>query len=190
MGKFIKDYQKNFLKLVNSLKATDNQGKKISINLAIKIIIDTIKNLVETKDKIIFIGNGGSAAIASHMAVDFWKNAGIRAVAFNDPSGLTCISNDFGYKHVFEKPIEMFAESGDILFAISSSGKSQNILQAVKAARKRNLKVITLSGFDNDNLLRKLGHINFYVPSASYGLVEVVHHFICHGLINILTKNK
>ena len=55
----------------------------------------------------IFIGNGGSAAIASHQAVDYWKNGGMRAIAFNDASLLTCISNDFGYPQVFEKPIEM-----------------------------------------------------------------------------------
>ncbi len=89
--------------------------------------------------KLFFIGNGASASIASHMATDFWKNAGIRALCFNDSSLLTCISNDYGYKHVFEKPIEAFAETSDILIAISSSGKSENILHGVKAARKKGL---------------------------------------------------
>ena len=95
-----------------------------------------------------FIGNGASVAISSHMATDYWINGGIRAVAFNDSSLLTCISNDYGYKYVFEKSIEMFADNGDILFAISSSGKSENIcIKGVHTAKARECNAITLSGF-------------------------------------------
>jgi len=139
-----------------------------------------------------FIGNGASAAISSHMSTDFWRNIGIRAVAFNDISLLTCISNDYGYKHVFEKPIEMFAEKGDVLIAISSSGKSENILLGVKPAKVKGCKVITLSGFDKNNPLSSLGNYNFYAPSQSYGPVEIIHHSICHCILNsiMLFKEK
>lgn len=134
--------------------------------------------------KVMIIGNGGSAGISSHLAVDFWKNGGIKATAFNDSSLLTCISNDYSYEQVFEKPIEMFADSGDILFAISSSGNSANIINAVKAARHKGVFVVTLSGFSSDNALRQLGDINIYTPHHDYGVVEVSHVAVLHSLLN------
>ena len=100
--------------------------------------------------KILFAGNGGSAAIASHMAIDFWKNAGIKALAFNDGALLTCVSNDHGYSHVFEKSIEMFAEYNDVLLAFSSSGNSENILRGVVAGQEKQGRIITFSGFKEE----------------------------------------
>lgn len=148
--------------------------------------------LIETQTsaghKIIFVGNGASATISSHQATDYWKNGGMRAIAFNDAALLTCISNDFGYRHVFEKPIEMFADKGDVLVAISSSGQSENILRAVEAAKKRGCEVLTLSGFAADNPLRGKGSLNFYVSSNSYGHVEVVHHAICHCILDTIIE--
>lgn len=138
--------------------------------------------------KLMFIGNGASASIASHMSTDFWKNGGIRATVFNDSSLLTCIGNDYGYRHIFEKPVEMFADGGDVLIAISSSGKSENILRGVDMARDKGCKVITLSGFDKDNPLSKLGDINFYVPAKEYGPVEILHTAICHSILDIIIK--
>lgn len=140
--------------------------------------------------KLLFVGNGASAAISSHMATDFWKTGGMRAVAFNDSSGLTCIGNDYGYEHLFEKPVEMFADPGDVLVAISSSGCSPNILRAVQAARSRQCLVITLSGFAADNPLSFLGDGNFHVPVESYGLVEVLHHSICHCLLDTIVATR
>ena len=140
--------------------------------------------------KLMFVGNGASAAIASHMSTDFWKNGRVRAVAFNDSSGLTCIGNDFGYEHVFEQPVLMFADPGDILVAISSSGASPNILRAVAAAREKACRVITLSGFEPANPLRAGGDLNFYVPARRYGPVEVLHHAVCHCVLDILTAKE
>jgi len=116
-----------------------------------------------------FIGNGASAAIGSHQALDYWKNGGMRAVTFNDLALLTAVSNDFSYAEVFEKPIEMFADAGDILLAISSSGRSENILRGADAARKQGCRVITFSGFRPDNPLRSRGELNFYVPRCPTG---------------------
>jgi len=144
----------------------------------------------ETGKKIIFIGNGASASIASHMSTDFWKNGGIRAVAFNDAALLTCLSNDCGYENVFGKSIDMFADKGDILFAISSSGKSENILNGVKAARNQGTKVVTFSGFSSENPLRRMGDINFYVPDGAYGAVEILHLSICHCILDVIIMEK
>ncbi|HAW49860.1 TPA: phosphoheptose isomerase [bacterium] len=188
MKNLAEEYYKEIEGLLKSIKVTDMQGNKIDFYIAVASTCSMIEKMAENKGKLIFIGNGGSAAMSSHFATDFWKNGGIRAVAFNDSSLLTCISNDFAYKHVFEKPIEMFAEDGDILFAISSSGRSENILLGVDAARKKHLGVITLSGFRDDNPLRRLGDINFYVPSQAYEPVEDIHHSICHCIVNVIIK--
>ncbi len=144
----------------------------------------------EGANKLMFIGNGASASIASHMSTDFWKNGGMRAMAFNDSSLLTCIGNDYGYKHVFEKPVEMFAEPGDILIAISSSGKSENIVRGAQAAHGKGCKVITMSGFQKGNPLSQLGDINFYVPANDYGPVEILHTAICHCLLDVIIEGQ
>jgi len=190
MKKNISEYFNRLKDIFDEVVATNAEGKAYKLDEAIDASMRMIMSQSTLGGKLFFIGNGASAAISSHMATDFWKNGGIKAMAFNDASGLTCVSNDFGYKHVFEKPIEMFSEPCDILFAISSSGQSENILRGVAAAKKKNAKVITLSGFDKTNPLRQLGEINFYVPASSYGYVEILHHSICHCLLDLITQNK
>ncbi len=190
MREFAEDYYNNFSNLINSIRVTDKKGNKLNFYHGIEIIAKLVISQADSGHKIIFIGNGASAAISSHMSTDFWKNGRMQAIAFNDSSLLTCISNDYGYKHVFDKPIEMFADTGDILIAISSSGKSENILLGVHSARSRGCKVITLSGFDNNNPLSSLGDYNFYVPSQSYGPVEIVHHSICHCILDTIMQYK
>lgn len=135
--------------------------------------------------KVIFIGNGGSGAIASHMAIDYSKNAGIRAVAFNDHPTLTCLANDFGYDQVFAKQIEFYAQKGDVLVVVSTSGRSKNILAGASAGRNHGCEIVTFSGMQPDNFLRQAGCINFYVPSNDYGLVEISHLILLHAIASI-----
>ncbi len=186
----IRENRQSLKELFDGVIATNAGGITFILDEALHNSIKMIIEQARVGGKLLFIGNGGGASIASHMAVDFWKNAGIRAVAFNDSSLLTSVSNDYGYEHVFEKPIEMFTEPGDTLIAISSSGQSENILLAVKAARAKGAKIITLSGFDKDNPLRNLGNVNFYVPSENYGHVEIVHLSICHCLVDTIIEKK
>lgn len=164
--------------------------KPITLEAAMEFALREIFEAKAAGGKVIYIGNGGSASIASHQAVDLWKNGGIRAIAFNDPSLLTCVGNDYGYEQVFEKPIEMFADPVDVLIAISSSGRSQNILRAVDMAKDKGCSVLTLSGFRADNPLRKKGRLNFYVPSESYGFVEISHLVLCHYLADRIMARK
>ena len=141
--------------------------------------------------KLIFIGNGGSAAIASHMAIDYQKNGGMRALAFNDAAALTCLANDLGHERGLEHQVDAHAYPQDVLVAVSSSGQSVNILNATRAAARRGCSVITLSGFDEDNPLRMLGGVNFHVPSRSYGIVELAHLFILHAMLDaIIEENR
>jgi len=190
MKKDIKANRRLVEELFETTTAVDSSGKTLPLDDALEQFIQMILAQAKAGGKLMLIGNGASASISSHIATDFWRNVGVRAIAFNDAPTLTCISNDFGYVHVFEKPIEMFADENDMLIAISSSGRSENIVRGVKAAQAKGIKVATLSGFNKDNPLSKLGHINFHVPSHSYGHVEVVHHFICHSLIDVILKNK
>ncbi len=132
------------------------------------------------------VGNGGSASIASHMAIDYSKNGGIPAIAFNDPAGLTCLANDLGYEEVFSHQIRMLGRPGDFLCAISSSGRSTNILNAVETARKKNIEILTLSGFSDTNPLRSMGDMNLYLGSAVYGFVEIGHLTLCHAILDNL----
>ena len=125
MKNFVKEYYKNITNLTNSIEISIENQKKRSFHMGICLAAELIKKQSSEGKKLIFIGNGASATISSHQAIDYWKNAKIRATTFNDAALLTALSNDIGYKYVFEKPIEMFADSGDILIAISSSGKSE-----------------------------------------------------------------
>lgn len=184
-----KEYYSLLKNMLDSISVKTQGGEPYPFEEAMELTVNKILDMSSAGKKMMFIGNGASAAIASHMATDFWKTNGIRAVAFNDPAGLTCISNDYGYPHVFEKPIEMFADPGDVLIAISSSGQSENILKGAVAAREKGAAVVTLSGFDADNHLSRLGDINFYVPSHNYGFVEIVHHAICHSLIDVINQS-
>ncbi|MFZ5986031.1 MAG: D-sedoheptulose-7-phosphate isomerase [Bacillota bacterium] len=184
------NYIGTLFEIINKAVITDEFGTRLGLNEGTYKIIELIKLQTALGKKIIFIGNGGSASIASHGALDFWKNGGLRAVSFNEGALLTCIGNDYGYSHVFEKPIEMFADEGDVLIAISSSGKSENILKGVKAAKELKCGVITLSGFSEENPLREMGDINIYVPSGEYGFVELSHQIAIHMIVDIIMKEK
>ncbi len=146
--------------------------------------LETAKSM-RTFGKVFFIGNGGSAAIASHMSIDWLNKGRFEAISLTDPAALTCIANDYGYRDVFERPLMRHFGKHDILFAISSSGESENIIAAAMSASRVGT-VITLSGFESDNRLRQLGVVNFYVPSKSYGIVETAHLAILHALLDEL----
>lgn len=163
--------------------ATDAQGKSLSLEAALTGTMGQMAACGEKGRKLIFIGNGGSASIASHQALDYWKNGALEAIAFNDSTLLTSISNDYSYERVFAEPILRFAKEGDLLLAISSSGQSPNILQGVDAARTKRCGAVTLSGFEPTNPLRFLGETNFYVPSCSYGIVEITHLTLLHSML-------
>lgn len=169
---------------------TEVQGKALSLEGGLTDVMDRMVACCRKGKKLIFIGNGGSAAISSHQAVDYWKNGGLEAIAFNDASLLTCISNDFGYERVFAEPIQRFAHPGDCLLAISSSGRSPNILRAVETAQKIGCGIVTFSGFSVSNPLRSLGETNFFVPSHSYGIVEITHLTLIHAMLESYMASK
>jgi len=182
--RLVESYVDVLASTVRGATATDLHGKSVALDVAIEWAVGTALRVTAEGGKVIFVGNGGSAAIASHMATDYSKNGGIRAWAMNDSSMLTCLANDYGYEHVFAKQIEFHARPGDLLVAISSSGKSPNILAAVTAARKLGCTVLTMSGFRPDNPLRGSGDMNLYLDSMAYGYVEIGHLALCHAIVD------
>lgn len=171
--------------LGTQIEATDRDARPIDLDDAISQAVEVSWGVKSRKGRVMFVGNGGSAGIASHMTTDWLKNGGFSALCFNDASQLTCLGNDLGYDRIFSVPIEQHGREGDLLIAISSSGKSANILASVAAARRISANVITLSGFEADNPLRRQGDINFWLPDGHYGFVEIGHLAICHAILDV-----
>ncbi|MBY0510755.1 MAG: SIS domain-containing protein [Rhodospirillaceae bacterium] len=167
-----------------STRVSTREGAVMPMDDALKKTHDMLITITRGHNKLMFVGNGGSAGIAGHSAIDFAKNGGVRSMTFNDASSLTCLGNDLGYDQVFAKQVEMQGLPGDVLVAISSSGQSPNILNAVTAARAVGCAVITLSGFKPGNALRQMGDINFYIEAEAYGFVEVTHQAILHVILD------
>jgi D-sedoheptulose 7-phosphate isomerase len=183
-------YYSNLSNMLGKIQTTLKNGNSLEFFAAIESAAQLAISQTKAGGKIMFIGNGASASIASHMSTDYWKNGGMRAIAFNDAALLTCLSNDCGYENVFGKSVEMFGDKGDILVAISSSGQSENILNGVRAAKELGVHVVTLSGFSPDNRLRPRGEINFHVPDRSYGAVEILHLSICHCILDVIIMDR
>jgi D-sedoheptulose 7-phosphate isomerase len=148
---------------------------------------DALVKTSENGKKVIIVGNGGSAAMASHISVDLTKNAGIRSINFNEPDLITCFANDYGYEHWLEKAVEFYGDKGDVFIGISSSGSSENILNGCRAAREKKFsKVITFSGMNFENPLRKLGDINLWVNSKAYNHIENIHQFWLLAIVDVI----
>jgi|TARA_B100000315_G_scaffold81942_1_gene75125 D-sedoheptulose 7-phosphate isomerase len=161
---FIDDYLNRYKE---SLAQTDSEK-----------LIQAKEILLGARDKgskVILAGNGGSASMASHVAVDLTKQAGVRAVNYNEADLITCFANDYGYEHWVGKAIEFYGDEGDVVILISSSGSSQNMVNAVKSAKKLGMRVITFTGFNEDNLLKQGGDLNLWVNSSAYNVVENTH---------------
>ena len=184
------NYFKHLCDLLQSMQVTDRHGTDLSLNEGVGKAVESILSVGTDPGKVMVIGNGGSAAIASHMQNDLCKAVGLRAMVFSEVPLLTALTNDHGYQCVFERPVELWADAGDLIIAISSSGQSQNILRAVQAATAQGYRVITLSGFSADNPLRCLGDVNFYIPSLDYGYVESAHAALTHFLTDCAAASK
>ena len=136
--------------------------------------------------KFMFAGNGASASCASHAAVDFTKQAKLRAVSFNDATLITCLSNDCGFENFIAKAVEFYADDGDVLVLISVSGESPNVVAAAKYARRRRLKVVSFTGCAEENALRALSEIGFWVGSRAYNIVECMHMIWLTTVVDML----
>lgn len=176
------NYFRQLSHLLLSTQITTPQDELLSLDEGCAAAASIFLSVRSNSGRVMLIGNGGSAAIASHMQNDLCKGVGVRALVFSETPLLTALSNDHGYESAFERSVRLWANAGDLMVAISSSGRSENILRAVRASAMQGCKVITFSGFQPANPLRQMGDVNFYVASESYGYVEVAHGALAHFL--------
>jgi D-sedoheptulose 7-phosphate isomerase len=174
---YFKDYNKS---IYSCLDLIDTQLIDESVKL--------IKNTAENNNKTYIVGNGGSASIASHVSVDFAKVARIPSSTFNNSNLITCFANDYGYENWVTESIKAYFLKNDLLILISSSGTSKNIVNAAKYCKNNNIRLITLSGFDSNNPLSKLGLVNFHINSKEYNFIEMAHHIILVSIVDIFAK--
>lgn len=147
-------------------------------------------DLIKTNRSIYFIGNGGSNSICSHMMEDFAKILKYKTYAFSDPALITCFSNDYGYEYAMKEWLDIYSTQNEILVAISSSGNSPNIINAVNLAKSKGMKIVTLSGFKRSNQLTTLGDVNFHIDAENYGVVECFHQVIIHSILDEINASK
>ena len=178
-SKYFKNYTKSINKILNNVDSD-------LIEKSVKIINKTIKQ----NKGIFIIGNGGSASIASHVSVDFAKVARVRSSTFNNANLITCFANDYKYENWVTEAIKAYCDRKDLIILISSSGTSKNIVNAAKYCKKNKINLITLSGFNKNNPLSKLGSINFYINSTNYNFIEMSHHIILVSIVDIFTQKK
>jgi D-sedoheptulose 7-phosphate isomerase len=178
-------YVEQLKNALSGLGVTDRGGSPLSQNEGLRRWLEMTHGLRLGKKTMYFIGNGASAMMAGHMAADASKNGGFRSLAFNDAALMTAVSNDICYEQCFSFPLMRFADPGDVLTAISSSGNSPNVVAAIETARTMGLGVITLTGLGADNKARTMGDLNFYIPASTYGLVEASHQALLHGWLDL-----
>lgn len=159
-----------------------------SYTVGMQVMIKALCAARERQGCVFFIGNGGSAAIASHMTADFMKNGGMRTCSLMEHSVLTCMGNDYGYEYVYAEQLKYLGREGDVLIAISSSGNSENILNAVRAARDKKMEVMSFTGFRPDNQLLLMGDYQIFVPSEKYGFVESIHNLMLQQIVDELSE--
>lgn len=186
-----KNHIKHIAQTLDNLSVHNETGEKLSSDEAFLIWKEMVLEIRNTGKRIFFIGNGASASMASHFAADLGKNGGILTEVFTDMSLMTAISNDISYEHVFSEPLGIKLQKGDMLVSISSSGNSPNVIRGTKTAIKNGGKIVTISAMKPANKLRKLGHLNFYIPASTYGTAEsghaVILHFWTDQVINDIT---
>lgn len=182
MSKTATVFFRSLADLMLSMTVFDVERRSLDFDEGAARAVAMILAIKSSSGKIMVVGNGGSASIADHVHNDLCKAVGVQALAFSELPLMTALSNDHGFECVYERPVELWAAPGDLLIAISSSGQSENILRAVRAARNAGCQIITLSGFNDDNPLHRMGDLNFYVPSRLYGYVEMVHSALTHFL--------
>lgn len=176
MKSFLNNYYRVYSELLNDNSLYDNF-------IAVKeLLVETNRNGNTTYIQ----GNGASAAIAGHCALDFTKQAKIKAMSFNEPSLITAYANDYGYENWVKEALASYSVNNDVAILISSSGRSINIINAAQYAKENGLKVITFSGFSKDNPLYQIGDINFCVEVKAYNIIECIHMIWITTIIDLI----
>ena len=159
----------------------------------IKSAGDLMVKSLKSKNKIISCGNGGSMCDSMHFSEELsgkFRNerAALPAISISDPSHISCVANDYGYDYVFSRFIDAFGKEGDVLLAISTSGNSKNIINAIKSAKNKNMIVIGLTGKDGGQMASSCD-VELRAPLSKYAdRAQEIHIKIIHALIDYIEQ--
>ncbi len=182
----------------NAFETTQNGIQNILNNESLideieKVSKEIIKT-IEKKSLIFSCGNGGSMCDAMHFAEELTaryrktRNA-LPAISISDPAFISCVANDFGFDYVFSRFLEANAKAGDVLFAISTSGKSKNIIEAAKLAKESKITLISLTG-NSKTELAKMSDFNINTPCGEYAdRIQELHSIVIHIIIELIEKS-
>lgn len=183
------DYLKELIHNIEAMRMYYNDGSCCAgYEEALEHLSVLFQETKKAGKQVFFIGNGGSAAIAGHMTADFMKNGGMKTCSLYECSVITCMGNDYGYEHIFSYPLGFLGNESDLLVAISSSGNSKNIVNAIETALQKKMKVVTFSGFQKDNRICGMGVYNIHVPVCHYGMVESIHNLILQQIVDTILE--
>lgn len=187
----IEGHIKNYFNIVQDAQFTKGETL-IPVEEWFSCVIDELNSVKTNKNHLFFIGNGASASISAHFATDFTKNGDIPSFSNIEGSLLTCFSNDYSYEDAYAEILRKTMRDGDSLIAISSSGASKNIVNAIKLVKEsyKNSKITTLTSFNPDNPVRKLGDFNLYLNSTDYSFAESGHAYYLHLLTDLFCNQK
>ena len=153
-----------------------------------------LSKAIKAGNKVISCGNGGSMCDAMHFAEELsgrYRNdrKALPAISISDPSHLSCVANDYGYDYVFSRMVEAIGQTGDVLFAISTSGDSKNVLLAIQAAKKKGMKVIGLTGKSGGEMASHCD-VEIRSPYSEYAdRAQEIHIKVIHSLIDYIERN-
>lgn len=181
-------YVRQLASTLESLIITNGSGESIPVDAAFALLGEWITTCQQNKRRVYFVGNGASASMASHFSTDLAKNAKVPTEVFTDCALVTATANDFGYDQIFSYPLSQRMVEDEVLIAISSSGNSPNAVMAVKKAKELLGKTITVTAMSPDNVMRKNGDLNFYLPADTYSMAESGHAALLHHLIDYLSS--
>ena len=184
VGSSASRYLAGLARTFERVELTGGNGAPLSLDEGVARAVGFVVSL-KAGGKALLIGNGGSAAIVSHMHNDLCKAVGVRAMVFNEAPLLMALANDDGYHTVFHQPVALWADASDLLIAVSSSGESENIVKAAALAAEKGCRLLTFTGFKPTNRLRRLGDLNIYVPASTYGYVEMTHSVVGHCITDL-----
>jgi D-sedoheptulose 7-phosphate isomerase len=182
--------RRNFIEAKEVLDSFLSDEKSLlAISNAAEVMIDALKS----GNKIISCGNGGSMCDAMHFAEELTgrfrdDRKPMAAISISDPSHLSCVANDYGYDFVFSRYVEAVGQKGDVLLAISTSGNSKNVINAIDAAKKKGMKVVGLTGKDGGSMA-SMCDVEIRAPKSLYAdRAQEIHIKVIHTLIHIIEK--
>jgi D-sedoheptulose 7-phosphate isomerase len=181
--------------LLQYLEALSQSVQKVSAK-NLERAIELVEATSKTQNHIYAIGNGGSASIVDHLCCDWTKGTATSGHSHIKTHSLTAnvatlsaIANDFGFSEIFSRQLEFLSSNNDLLIAVSSSGKSENIIQAVSKAKGLGMLTIGLTGFDGGKVMQMVD-VSLHVPASNYGIIEDAHQMLMHTIAQVIVARR